>query len=52
MFQNIQTAAMEQSQELQTMNDVTVLATKQIEKNMPLDKETAGQFQQVENEDI
>lgn len=47
MFQNIQTAAMEQKQELHTMDDVTALVTKQIERVVPLDRETAGQFQQL-----
>ncbi len=47
MFQNIQTAAQEQKQELHTIDDVTALVAEQIEKVMPLDDETSEQFQQL-----
>ena len=47
MFQNIQTAAQEQKQELHTIDDVTALVAEQLEKVMPLDDETSEQFQQL-----
>ena len=47
MFQNIQTAAQEQKQELHTIDDVTALVAEQLKKVMPLDKETNEQFQQL-----
>ena len=47
MFQNIQTAAQEQKQELHTIDDVTALVVEQLEKVMPLDDETSEQFQQL-----
>ena len=47
MFQNIQTAAQKQKQELHTIDDVTALVAEQIEKVMPLDEETNEQFQQL-----
>ena len=47
MLQNIQNAAQEQKQELHTVDDVTALVAEQIEKVMPLDEETADQFQQL-----
>ena len=47
MFQNIQTAAQEQKQELHTIDDVTALVGEQLEKVMPLDDETSEQFQQL-----
>ena len=47
MFQNIQTAAQEQKQELHTIDDVTALVAEQLEKVMPLDDETNEQFQQL-----
>lgn len=47
IFQNIQTAAQEQKQELHTIDDVTALVAEQLEKVMPLDEETSEQFQQL-----
>lgn len=47
MLQNIKNAVIEQKQELHTVDDVTTLVTGQIRKVMPLDEETAGQFQQL-----
>lgn len=47
MFQSIQSAAMEQRQELHTIDDVTALVAEQLEKVMPLDEETNEQFQQL-----
>ncbi|CUN65095.1 Uncharacterised protein [[Eubacterium] contortum] len=47
MLQNIQNAAQEQKQELHTVDDVAALVAEQIEKLMPLDRETSEQFQQL-----
>ena len=47
MLQSIKNAVIEQKQELHTVDDVTALVTEQIKKVMPLDEETAGQFQQL-----
>ena len=47
MLQSIKNAVIEQKQELHTVDDVTALVTEQIKKVMPLNEETAGQFQQL-----
>ncbi len=47
MFQTMRSAAMEQRQELHTIDDVTALVAEQLEKVMPLDEETNEQFQQL-----
>ena len=47
MFQSIQASAMEQKQELHTIDDVTTLVAEQLEKVIPLDEETKEQFQQL-----
>lgn len=47
MLQNIQNATKEQQQELRTVDDMAALVAGQIEKVVPLDEETSGQFQQL-----
>ena len=47
MFQTMQDALAEQKQEPLSMDNVTAMITGQIGQLLPMDEETAGQFQQL-----
>ena len=48
MFQTMQDALAEQKQEPLSMDNVTAMIAGQIGQLLPMDEETAGQFQQLE----
>ena len=47
MFQTMQETMKDHQQELLSMDDVTAMIAGQIGKFLPMDEETAGQFQQL-----